>query len=89
MFDLTCWYYAVHGNIWEALFQKMEQQRMTSKIGYNREKKAIRLLNSLLWSNKMKLQTKLTIYTTIVEPTLTYGCECWQISCLLYTSRCV
>ena len=43
-------------------------------------KKAIRLLNSLLWSNKMKLQPKLTIYTTIEEPILTYGCECWQLS---------
>ena len=28
----------------------------------------------------MKLQPKLTIYTTIVEPILTYGCECWQLS---------
>ena len=27
-----------NSNIWEALFQKMEQQKMTSKIGYNREK---------------------------------------------------
>ena len=22
----------------------------------------------------------MTIYTTIVEPILTYGCECWQIT---------
>ena len=22
----------------------------------------------------------MTIYTTIVEPLLTYGCECWQFS---------
>ena len=36
--------------------------------------------NSLLWSNKMKLQTKLTVYISIVEPILTYGCECWQLS---------
>ena len=43
-------------------------------------KKANRLLNSLLWSNKMKLEIKLTIYTTIVEPILTYGCECCQLS---------
>ena len=43
-------------------------------------KKAIRLLNSLLWSTKIKLKTKMTIYTTIVEPILTYGCECWQIT---------
>ena len=46
----------------------------------DRGKKAIRLLNSLLSSNKMKLQTKLTIYTTIVDPILTYGCECWLLS---------
>ena len=38
------------------------------------------MLNSLLWSNKIKLQTKLTIYTTIVDPILTYGCEWWQLS---------
>ena len=28
----------------------------------------------------IKLKTKMTIYTTIVEPILTYGCECWQIT---------
>ncbi|XP_044766946.1 uncharacterized protein LOC123322925 [Coccinella septempunctata] len=36
-------------------------------------KKAIRLQNSLLWSTRIKLQTKMTIYTSIVEPILTYG----------------
>nr|CAH7735701.1 unnamed protein product [Callosobruchus chinensis] len=28
----------------------------------------------------MKHSTKMTIYTTIVEPILTYGCECWQLT---------
>lgn len=43
-------------------------------------KKATRILNSLLWSDKINLNTKLTIYKAIVEPILTYGCECWQLT---------
>lgn len=41
---------------------------------------SIRILNSLLWSNQIKLSTKMTIYQSIVEPILTYGSECWQLS---------
>jgi Reverse transcriptase (RNA-dependent DNA polymerase) len=41
---------------------------------------SIRILNSLLWSNQIRLSTKMTIYQAIVEPILTYGSECWQLS---------
>lgn len=37
-------------------------------------------LNSLLWSAKIKMKTKLMIYKAIVEPVLTYGAESWQIT---------
>lgn len=42
--------------------------------------KSVRVLNSLLWSNRISLKTKLTIYRAIVEPILTYGSECWQLT---------
>ncbi|KAF2886445.1 hypothetical protein ILUMI_19728, partial [Ignelater luminosus] len=42
--------------------------------------KCISILNSLLWSSKIKLKTKMTIYRTIVEPIMTYGSECWQLT---------
>ena len=43
-------------------------------------KRAVRTLNSLLWSNKIRIKTKMTIDIAIVEPILTYGSECWQFS---------
>lgn len=43
-------------------------------------RKSIRILNSLLWSNRIRLHTKMTIYRAVVEPILTYGAECWQIT---------
>jgi len=49
--------------------QKLQQSR-----------KVIQTLNPLLWSPKIKLKTKMKIYTTVVEPILTYGSECWQIT---------
>lgn len=42
--------------------------------------KSVRVLNPLLWSNRISLKTKLTIYRAIVEPILTYGSECWQLT---------
>lgn len=42
--------------------------------------KSIRLLNSLLWSKNIRLETKMTIYKTIVEPIMTYGSENWQLT---------
>lgn len=41
---------------------------------------AIRLLNSLLWSNSIQTKTKILIYKTVVEPIMTYGSECWQLT---------
>lgn len=41
---------------------------------------AIRLMNSLLWSNNLKLNTKISLYKTIVEPIMSYGSECWQLT---------
>ncbi|KAF2889182.1 hypothetical protein ILUMI_16991, partial [Ignelater luminosus] len=43
-------------------------------------RKCIRILNSLLWSNRIAIATKSTIYRAIVEPILTYESECWQMS---------
>ncbi|XP_044755011.1 uncharacterized protein LOC123313964 [Coccinella septempunctata] len=43
-------------------------------------KKCVRILNSLLWSSQISLNTKMTIYRAIVEPIMTYGSECWQLS---------
>ena len=43
-------------------------------------RKSIRSMNALLWSNQIKLETKMTIYKSIVEPILTYGAECWQLT---------
>ncbi|CAG9829549.1 unnamed protein product [Diabrotica balteata] len=43
-------------------------------------KKCIRILNSLLWSNKIKMHTKLHVYRAIVEPITTYGAECWTMT---------
>lgn len=37
-------------------------------------------LNSLLWSSKMKINTKINIYKSIVLPITTYSSECWQVS---------
>lgn len=42
--------------------------------------KTISLLNPLLWSSKIKLKTKITIYRVIVETIMTYGSECWQLT---------
>lgn len=42
--------------------------------------KSVRVLNSLLWSNRLSLNTKMTIYRSIVEPILTYGSESWQMT---------
>ena len=42
--------------------------------------KSVRILNSLLWSNRMSLMTKVTIYRAVVEPILSYGSECWQLT---------
>ncbi|KAF2898295.1 hypothetical protein ILUMI_07866 [Ignelater luminosus] len=42
--------------------------------------KCISTLNSFLWSSKIKLKTKMTIYRVIVEPIMTYGSECWRLT---------
>lgn len=43
-------------------------------------KKVTQALNSLLWSKNMRVVTKIKIFEAIVEPILTYGAECWQMS---------
>jgi len=42
--------------------------------------KSVRILNPLLWSDQLKMKTKMTMYQCIVEPIMTYGAECWQLS---------
>ncbi|XP_060534529.1 uncharacterized protein LOC132706947 [Cylas formicarius] len=43
-------------------------------------RRATQALNSLLWSNGTKIGTKIRIYEAVVEPILTYGAECWQMT---------
>ncbi|XP_056629891.1 uncharacterized protein LOC130440652 [Diorhabda sublineata] len=43
-------------------------------------KKATQILSSLLCSEKINLNRKMTIKKVIVEPILTYECECWQLT---------
>lgn len=43
-------------------------------------RKATRSLNSLLWSKSIRTSTKIRIYEAVVEPILTYGAECWQMT---------
>lgn len=43
-------------------------------------KKCVHMLNSLLYSNKIKLNTKIKWFRVIVEPVIIYGLECWQMS---------
>ena len=40
-------------------------------------RKIINKLNSIWWSNEITKNTKKKIYSTIVEPIITYGCEAW------------
>ena len=51
---------------------------ITSRV--QQGQRCVRILNPLLWSNKLTLKTKMTIYGSIVEPILTYGAECWQLT---------
>ena len=59
-----------------------EDIRYKTAQGWN----AIRRLNSLLWSTKMKLSTKTRIGRSIVEPIATNGSEYWQINSRQKTS---
>lgn len=43
-------------------------------------RKIINKLNSIWWSNEITKNTKKKIYSTIVEPITTYGCEVWEVS---------
>lgn len=43
-------------------------------------KRAIRALNTVLWNNKVKRETKTTIYKTILESICTYGSEVWELT---------
>ncbi len=54
------------------------QRDIRNKVQQGR--KITQTLNSLLWSPKIKLQTKMTLYTAVVETILTYGSECWQMT---------
>lgn len=47
---------------------------MKDKIQQSRQ--VIQTLNALLWSPKIQLKTKLTIYTTVVELISTYEAKC-------------
>lgn len=50
---------------------------ITNKIGQGR--RAIRQLNSLLWSDNITKKNKTAIYKTIVESISTYGSETWEL----------
>jgi hypothetical protein len=41
--------------------------------------KRTRILNSLLWSKRILLNTKKQIFYTVVESILSYGCEIWTV----------
>jgi hypothetical protein len=43
-------------------------------------KQAISKLNSILWANNIKKQTKKRIYKTVVESILLHGSEAWEIT---------
>jgi len=43
-------------------------------------KTATQRLNSILWSSKITIKTKVQLYRTIVEPITTYGAESWQLT---------
>jgi hypothetical protein len=43
-------------------------------------KKAIQLLNSILWSKKVQKKTKKMLYSTIIESIGLYGAEIWKIT---------
>jgi hypothetical protein len=43
-------------------------------------KKAIQLLNSILWSKKVQKKTKKMLYSTIIESIGLYGAETWEIT---------
>jgi hypothetical protein len=44
------------------------------------EKKAIQLLNSILWSKKVQKETKKMLYSAIIESIGLYGVETWEIT---------
>ncbi|XP_060529935.1 uncharacterized protein LOC132704141 [Cylas formicarius] len=48
--------------------------------GAQQGRRATQALNSLLWSTGIKIGTKIRIYEAVVEPILTYGAECWQMT---------
>lgn len=56
--------------------RKCEEYKYLDRAGQGR--KCIGMLNSLFWSGKIRLTTKMTIYA--VESILTYRAECWQLS---------
>jgi hypothetical protein len=43
-------------------------------------KKAIQLLNSILWSKKVQKKTKKMLYSTVIESIGLYGAEIWEIT---------
>lgn len=43
-------------------------------------KQVTQKLNSLLWSNELRIQTKKRIYNTMVKSILTYGSETWEVT---------
>jgi hypothetical protein len=54
------------------------KKELLNRIG--QAKQAISKLNSTLWANNIKKQTKKRTYETIVESILLYGSEVWEIT---------
>jgi hypothetical protein len=54
------------------------EKELSCRVG--QAKLAINKLNSILWANNIKKQTKKRIYETIVKSILLYGSEVWGIT---------
>jgi hypothetical protein len=54
------------------------KKELSNRIG--QAKQAIKKLNSILWTNNIKKQTKERIYEAIVESILLYRSEVWEIT---------
>jgi hypothetical protein len=54
------------------------KKELSNRIG--QAKQEINKLNSILWANNIKKQTRKRIYKTVVESLLLYGSEVWEIT---------